>query len=262
MSARNDATFARCAAEGRPALITYIMAGDPTLEDSAKLLNALPEAGADIIELGMPFSDPTADGPTIQAAAARALKHRVTIDAILEVAADFRNAHPETPLILMGYINPVLSYGTDRFAAAASEAGVDGVILVDVPPEEDEIIAPALQDYGVDLVRLIAPTTDDSRIQMITKSASGFVYAVAIKGITGTASADDAELKQRISHIKSLTPHPVAAGFGIRTPEQVAALKGVADGVVVGSALVEAFTAENNVEQATQFVRSLRAALD
>lgn len=266
MTQRITALFQRLQQEGRPALISFTMAGDPDVAASEAILHALPQAGVDMVELGMPFSDPTADGPSIQLAGMRALAAGTKTRDVLAVAARFRAAHPDVPLILMGYYNPILHYTPEAFARDAASAGVDGLIIVDLPPEEEDEMRIPMEKYGLALVRLIAPTTDDARLGRLLKTASGFVYTIAVKGITGTQTADSTALNTRLAHIKSQTTLPVVAGFGIRTPEQAAALKGAADGVVVGSAIVD-IIGKNQlaggalVGEVSQFVRSLKAAL-
>ncbi|WP_419808442.1 tryptophan synthase subunit alpha [Sphingomonas sp.] len=223
-------------AHARPALITFVTAGDgPT----PAILDALVAGGADVIELGMPFTDPMADGPAIQAANIRSLAAGTTTAAILAIARDFRRRHPDTPLVLMGYANPMLRRGPDWFANAAAEAGVDGVICVDLPPEEDEALGPALRAHGIDPIRLATPTTDTARLPQVLAGASGFLYYVSVAGITGLQQAARGSIEQAVARLKAATDLPVAVGFGIRTPDQAAAVARVADGVVVGSAIVE-----------------------
>ena len=232
--------FARLAAEGRPALVTFTMAGDPDYAVSSEILMALPAAGADVIELGMPFSDPMADGPAIQMAGQRALKAGQTLAITLEMVRAFRAGDDETPIVLMGYYNPIYSYGNERFLKDAAAVGVDGLIIVDLPPEaDDELCIPALS-AGINFIRLATPTTDDKRLPTVLQNTSGFVYYVSITGITGTAAPDTGKVAAAVSRIKRLTDLPVAVGFGVKTPEQAAAIGANADGVVVGSALVEA----------------------
>ena len=237
---RIDTCLAALKAEGRAAFVTFIMAGDPDPQTALEILKALPEAGADIIELGMPFSDPMADGPAIQDAGRRALHAGQTLQKTLEMVARFRQTDDATPIVLMGYFNPIYIYGVERFLADAGAAGVDGLIVVDLPPEEDEeLCLPAMQ-AGLNFVRLATPTTDDKRLPAVLKNTSGFVYYVSITGITGTASADPAAVAGAVARIKRHTDLPVAVGFGVKTPEQAQAIAGVADAVVVGSALVSA----------------------
>ncbi len=235
--------FAKLKAEGRAGLVTFMTAGDPDLATSAEILKGLPAAGADLIELGVPFSDPMADGPAIQASSLRAIKAGMTLTKVLAMVAEFRNGDDETPVILMGYYNPIYIYGVDRFLADALKAGVDGLIVVDLPPEEEaELCLPAL-DAGINFIYLTAPTTDDKRLPRVVEHASGFVYFVSITGITGTKSAQAADVATHVTRIKNHTDLPVAVGFGIRTPEQAAGIAAVADAVVVGSALVDRVTA-------------------
>lgn len=266
MTQRISTLFARLKVEIRPALISFTMAGDPDIETSEAILHALPAAGVDMVELGMPFSDPTADGPSIQMAGMRALEAGTKTRDALAMASRFRTAHPDVPLILMGYYNPILHYGAEAFAKDAASAGVDGLIIVDLPPEEEDEMRIPMEQHGLALVRLIAPTTDDARLARLLKTATGFVYTIAIKGITGTASADEHALAARLAHIKQYTSLPVVTGFGIRTPEHVATLKGKTDGVVVGSAIVDIIGKRQSqggalVGEVSQFVRSLKEAL-
>ena len=223
-------------AKGRPALVTFVTGGDgPT----AEILDALVEAGADVIELGMPFTDPMADGPAIQAANLRSLGAGTTTADIFALAAAFRTRHPEVPLVLMGYANPMTIRGADWFAAECRKAGVDGVICVDIPPEEDAELGPALRAAGVDLIRLATPTTDEARLPAVLEGSSGFLYYVSVAGITGMQQAATASIEAAMARLKAHATIPVAVGFGVRTPEQAAAFARVADGVVVGSALVD-----------------------
>jgi tryptophan synthase alpha chain len=260
MNARITATFAALAQRQHTALIPFIMAGDDSLQRTAQLLEALPHAGADIIELGMPFSDPTADGIAIQAAGIRALQAHTTLKDTLALVAQFRTKNTTTPIILMGYYNPIYVYGGERFAKDAAQAGVDGVIIVDLPPEEEAELKPFLDAQSIDLIRLIAPTTDDTRLTTLLQHASGFVYTIAIKGITGAASADEDTLQARLKHIRSSTTLPVVAGFGIRTAQQAAALKGHAHGVVIGSALVDTIH-QHGVEAGVALIQEISQAL-
>ena len=231
--------FQALKAEGRGGLITFVTAGDPDLETSSEILMGLPAAGADLIELGMPFSDPMADGPAIQASSLRALKGGMTLKKTLGLVADFRKQDFETPVVLMGYYNPIYIHGPEAFAAAARAAGVDGLIIVDLPPEEvDELWRPA-RDAGIDFIFLTAPTSDDARLPVIVERASGFVYYVSITGITGTRSADIADIGHAIKRLRRHTDLPIGVGFGIKTPEQAAEIASVADAAVVGSAFVD-----------------------
>lgn len=226
-------------AEGRGGLVTYTMACDPTYEVALEILKGLPAAGADIIELGMPFSDPMADGPAIQRAAQRALKAGGSLDRTLDTLRAFRETDSETPVVLMGYYNPIYSKGPERFAAEAGAAGVDGLIVVDLPPEESEELTVHLTRHGVHLIFLTAPTTTEARLPKVLEQAGGFLYYVSITGVTGTASADEAQVKAAVTRLRAQTDLPIAVGFGIKTPEQAAAMARVADAAVVGSAVVQ-----------------------
>jgi len=270
MTTRISARFADLAAEGRPALVTFITAGDPDRETSLALLKALPAAGADVIELGVPFTDPMADGPAIQAAGLRALKGGQTLAKTLGLVEEFRAGDTTTPIVLMGYFNPIYIYGVPRFLADARAAGVDGLIVVDLPPEEDdELCLPALA-AGIDFIRLATPTTDDARLPAVLANTAGFVYYVSITGITGSAAPDADLVATAVGRIKRHTRLPVAVGFGVRTPEQAAAIAAGADGVVVGSALVETVRASLDADGAATaatvpavetLVRALAAAV-
>ncbi len=229
--------FAAC--EGRAALVTFVCGGDPTPDLTPAVLEALVAGGADIIEIGMPFTDPMADGPAIQAGNIRALEAGISLRRLLAIVADFRSRDGDTPLILMGYLNPLLAYGADAFARDAAAAGLDGCIVVDLPPEEAADLAPALAANGLHLVRLATPTTDERRLPAVLDGASGFLYHVAVAGITGANSASAADIGAAVARLKAATSLPVAVGFGVRTPEQAAAIARVADAVVVGSAIVE-----------------------
>jgi tryptophan synthase alpha chain len=240
---RIDARFAALAKEGRPALVTFITAGDPDTATSLAILRALPAAGADIIELGVPFSDPMADGPTIQASSQRALKAGQTLAKTLDMVRAFRQSDPTTPIVLMGYYNPAYIYGVDRFLADAKAAGVDGLVVVDLPPEEDaELCIPAL-NAGLNFIRLATPTTDDKRLPAVLAHTSGFVYYVSITGITGAATPDANRVASAVARIKRHSTLPVAVGFGVKNAAQAQAIAQNADGVVVGSALVDALCA-------------------
>jgi tryptophan synthase alpha chain len=232
-------TFARTRAEGRAALVAFVTGGDPTPADTAAILDAVVEGGADVIELGMPFTDPMADGSSIQKANLRALGAGTRTADLLAIATDFRRRHPDTPLVLMGYANPMVRRGAEWFAEAAAQAGVDGVICVDLPPEQDRELGPALRATGIDLVRLATPTTDAARLPAVLEGASGFLYYVSVAGITGQQQAAQASIEAAVARLKAATDLPVAVGFGIRTAEQAAAVARVADGVVVGSAIVD-----------------------
>ncbi|MEN9754279.1 MAG: hypothetical protein RLZ07_661 [Pseudomonadota bacterium] len=240
MTTRIDTRFAELKAEGRAALVTFYMGGDPDPETSLKVIKALPKAGADLIEIGMAFTDPMADGPTIQAAGLRALSKGITLEKTLGIVRDFRKDDDKTPIILMGYFNPIFIYGVEKFLVDAKAAGVDGLIVVDCPPEEDdELCKPALK-AGLNFIRLATPTTDEKRLPKVLQNTSGFVYYVSIAGITGAARPDPQKVGASVARIKSHTNLPVAVGFGVRTAADAAEIAKVADGVVVGSALVDA----------------------
>jgi len=236
---RIERRFRALKAEGRAGLVTFVTAGDPDLATAEVLLARLPAAGVDFIEWGMPFSDPMADGPAIQAAGLRALQAGTKLAQILAAVARFRQRDGETPIVLMGYYNPVFRYGVDRFCTDAVAAGVDGIIIVDLPPEESDELTPQARAAGLDFIRLTAPTSDDVRLPRVLASASGFIYHVAIAGITGTRSAAPADVAVDVARLKRHTDLPVAVGFGIKTPEQAAAIARVADAAVVGSVLVD-----------------------
>ena len=270
MTARIDARFALTAREGRAALVTFVTAGDPDHETSLEILRALPGAGADVIELGMPFTDPMADGPAIQAAGLRALAAGETLAKTLDLARAFREQDDSTPIVLMGYYNPIYVHGVQRFLSEAREAGVDGLIVVDLPPEEDEeLCLPALQ-AGLAFIRLATPTTDDARLPAVLKNTAGFVYYVSIAGVTGAATPDFNLVAGAVARLKRHTALPVAVGFGVKTPEHAAAIAAGADGVVVGSALVDAVRAsldpqgratEKTVPAVTDLVAALAAGV-
>jgi len=237
---RIDAKFAELKAAGKKAFVSYIMAGDPDYETSLEVVKGLPEAGVEVIELGLPFTDPMADGPTIQLAGQRALEGGMTLEKTLELARKFREDDDTTPIVLMGYYNPIYHMGVDTFLSRAVEAGVDGLIVVDVPPEaDDELCLPAIEQ-GLSFIRLATPTTDAKRLPAVLANTSGFVYYVSITGITGTAAPDANSVATAVARIKAQTHLPIAVGFGVKTPEQAAGIAAVADGVVVGSALVNA----------------------
>jgi len=252
--------FAKAKAEGRAAFIPFIMSGDPTATECANLLDVLPAAGADIIELGIPFSDPMADGPVIQAAGLRALEAGTTLARVLVLAHEFRGRH-QTPLVLMGYLNPIFVYGYERFAKDAQAAGVDGIIIVDLPPEEAAELEPLLSKHGIALVRLVAPTSVPERLPLLAKGANGYLYYVAVAGITGAQTASAGDIEKNITQLRNATDLPICVGFGIKTPEDVASHAKVADGVVVGSAIVK-YIAETKADVAkfSAFVKSLSAA--
>jgi tryptophan synthase alpha chain len=248
MTTRIDTRFAQLKAEGRAAFVTFLMAGDPDLNTSLELIKALPAAGADIIEIGMPFTDPMADGPVIQAAGLRALKAGTTLRKTLALIRDFRDGDNVTPIVLMGYYNPIYIYGVDKFLVDAKAAGVDGLIIVDLPPEEDaELCLPAMK-AGLNFIRLATPTTDDKRLPAVLANTSGFVYYVSVTGITGAASADASVVGTAVARIKRYTDLPVCVGFGIRTPQAAHDIAQHANGAVVGSALVDALKATLDAE--------------
>src|SRR4051794_15639669 len=240
MTSRIEARFAKCRLDGRAALVTYVMAGDPDPETSLAILKSLPKAGADIVEFGLPFTDPMADGPAIQAAGLRALKAGQDTAKTLGLVRRFRAEDADTPVILMGYFNPIYTYGVERFLTDAKAAGIDGLIIVDLPPEEDdELCLPALK-AGLNFIRLATPTTDDQRLPAVLANTSGFLYYVSITGITGAAAPDAGKVNTAVGRIKRHTTLPVAVGFGVKTAEHARAIAAGADGVVVGSALVDA----------------------
>ena len=236
---RLESRFVALRAEGRGGLITFVTAGDPNARLSDEILAGLPAAGADIIELGMPFTDPMADGPAIELASGRALAGGQTMIKTLAMVSAFRKSDNETPIVLMGYYNPIYAYGPEEFAADAGKAGVDGLIIVDLPPEEEAEFSGPAREAGIDIVRLIAPTSTDARITTLIENASGFVYYVSVRGITGTSSAAVSDIASNVARIKKQTDLPVAVGFGIRTPDQAAEVAKVADATVVGTAIVD-----------------------
>ncbi len=266
MTTRIDSRMAKLKSEGRPALVTYFMGGDPDYDTSLKIMQALPKAGSDIIELGMPFSDPMADGPAIQAAGLRALRAGHSLVKTLKMAADFRKDDNETPIVLMGYYNPIYVYGVDRFLTDAIASGIDGLIVVDLPPEMDvELCIPALK-AGINFIRLATPTTDDKRLPKVLENTSGFVYYVSMTGITGSALTDTPKVAAAVRRIKGHTDLPVCVGFGVKTAEQARTIGASADGVVVGTAIVntvanvldpEGGTAADPAEAVATLVRSL-----
>nr|WP_246605731.1 tryptophan synthase subunit alpha [Sphingobium xanthum] len=261
---RLPSAFARAAEEGRAALVTFVTGGDPSPADTDAVLDALVEGGADVIELGMPFTDPIADGPAIQAANLRALDAGISTAGIFGIASAFRKRHPHVPLVLMGYANPMTIRGADWFAEECKSAGVDGVICVDIPPEEDDQLGPALRKAEVSLIRLATPTTDAARLPAVLEGASGFLYYVSVAGITGLQQAAQDSIDAAVAKLKAATDLPVVVGFGVRTPEQAAAIGSVAHGVVVGSAIVE-LVGKHGTQAAgpvRDYVASLRAALN
>ena len=259
---RIDKRFAQLAAEGRAAFVAYVMAGDPDLATALEIVRGLPGAGADIIEVGFPFSDPMAEGPPIQRAAQRALKNGTKLADVFALIHSFREGDKETPIVLMGYLNPIVHRGYEVFARQAADAGVDGLIVVDCPPEEADPLADALDAVGVALIRLATPTTDDARLPTVVRRTSGFVYYVSVAGVTGVKEADAESVAPAVSRVKAASGLPVAVGFGIKTPERAAQVARVADAVVVGSALVDqiadSLAANENV---TDAVLSKAAAL-
>ena len=257
MTTRIDTRFADLKKEGRAAFVTFVMAGDPDLATSLAIIKALPKAGADIIEIGMPFTDPMADGPAIQAAGLRALKAGTTLKKTLDLVRDFRKDDERTPLVLMGYYNPIYIYGVDKFLADAKSAGVDGLIIVDLPPEEDtELCIPAMK-AGLNFIRLATPTTDDKRLPAVLANTSGFVYYVSITGITGAAAAKPSDVAPEVARIKASTDLPIIVGFGIRTPDAARDIAAVADGTVVGSAIVKLIEEKQPVADILAYVKSL-----
>ena len=254
---RIDATFARLQAEGRKAFVAYLMAGDPDYETSLEIVKGLPGAGVDIIELGMPFTDPMADGPTIQLAGQRALEAGQTLEKTLAMARAFRETDDTTPIVMMGYYNPIYSRGVARFLDDARAAGIDGLIVVDLPPEEDEELCIPAQAAGLNFIRLATPTTDDARLPTVLQNTSGFVYYVSITGITGAAEAQADAVGPEVARLKAATDLPIVVGFGIKTPEAAEAIAGVADGAVVGSAIVERIARREPVADILSFVAGL-----
>jgi tryptophan synthase alpha chain len=268
MGSRIEARFAALKREGRAGFVAYVMAGDPDAETSLAIVKGLPAAGADLIELGFPFSDPMAEGPPIQRAAQRALAAGMTLNGVLDIVRRFRAADQATPIVLMGYMNVLLTHGLDAFARDAAAAGVDGVIVVDCPPEEADPLADALDGAGVALIRLATPTSDDARLKVIARRTAGFIYYVSVAGVTGVKAVDEAGAGPAVARVRRATGLPVAVGFGIRTPDQAGAVARVADAVVVGSALVDAgaaaAAANENVtsrvlETATRLAQAVRA---
>ncbi|MCR8546850.1 tryptophan synthase subunit alpha [Salipiger sp. P9] len=254
---RIDAKFAALKAEGKKAFVAYVMAGDPDYARSLEVVKGLPGAGVDVIELGLPFTDPMADGPTIQLAGQRALDAGQTLEKTLQMVRDFRTGDDSTPIVLMGYFNPIYSRGVDTFLADANAAGIDGLIVVDLPPEEDEELCLPAQKAGLNFIRLATPTTDDKRLPKVLQNTSGFVYYVSITGITGAAAAEAADVGPEVARIKAATDLPVIVGFGIRTPDTAESIASVADGCVVGSAIVAALAEDKPVSEVLAFVKSL-----
>ncbi len=254
---RIDAKFAQLAKQNRTAFVAFVMAGDPSPAASAEVLAGLPGAGVDVIEIGMPFTDPMADGPAIQLAGQRALEAGMTLDRTLAMVRDFRARDDTTPIVLMGYYNPIFSKGVDVFLKEAAAAGIDGLIVVDLPPEEDAELCLPAQEAGLNFIRLATPTTDDRRLPAVLQNTSGFVYYVSITGITGSAEANAAKVGPEIARIKAATDLPVCVGFGIKTPEAAAEMAKVADGVVVGSAIVDRLGRGESAADVLSFVAEL-----
>ncbi len=254
---RIDAKFAELNAAGKKAFVSYVMAGDPDYDTSLEVVRGLPSAGVDIIELGLPFTDPMADGPTIQLAGQRALDAGMTLDRTLQMVRDFRAGDDTTPIVLMGYYNPIYSRGVDRFLADARDAGIDGLIVVDLPPEEDAELCIPAQAAGLNFIRLATPTTDDKRLPTVLQNTSGFVYYVSITGITGAAAAQSGDVGPEVARIKAATDLPVIVGFGIRTPDTARDIASVADGAVVGSAIVSEIASGKSTSDVLAFVKSL-----
>ncbi|MEL7151328.1 MAG: tryptophan synthase subunit alpha [Pseudomonadota bacterium] len=254
---RIDAKFAALSAKGQKAFVAYIMAGDPDYDTSLEIVKGLPAAGVDIIELGLPFTDPMADGPTIQLAGQRALEAGQTLNKTLELARSFRETDDTTPIVLMGYYNPIYSHGVERFLADAKAAGIDGLIIVDLPPEEDDELCLPAQAAGLNFIRLATPTTDEKRLPRVLQNTSGFVYYVSITGITGAANAVAGDVGPEVARIKASTDLPVIVGFGIKTPEASQSIAAIADGAVVGSAIVERIGQGQSPDEVLSFVKGL-----
>lgn len=254
---RIDAKFAELKAANKKAFVSYIMAGDPDFATSLEIVKGLPEAGVDIIELGLPFTDPMADGETIQLAGQRALDGGMTLNRTLELASEFRKGDDTTPIVLMGYYNPIYSHGVDKFLIDAKAAGIDGLIVVDLPPEEDSELCIPAQAAGLNFIRLATPTTDDARLPKVLQNTSGFVYYVSITGITGAAEAEATNVGPEVARIKAATDIPVIVGFGINTPEKSQAIASISDGAVVGSAIVSKIANGDSVADVLAFVKTL-----
>ncbi|MEM6971520.1 MAG: tryptophan synthase subunit alpha [Pseudomonadota bacterium] len=254
---RIDATFQRLKGEGKSAFVSYMMAGDPDEATALEIMKGLPGAGVDIIELGLPFTDPMADGPTIQAAGQRALAGGMTLDRTLNTVRAFREGDDTTPIVIMGYYNPIYSHGVERFLDDAKAAGVDALIVVDLPPEEDDELCLPARAKGIEFIRLATPTTDDRRLPAVVRNTGGFVYYVSITGITGAAEANAARVAPDVARIRAASSLPVCVGFGIKTPEGASQMAGVADGVVVGSAIVEKIGAGADASSVLSFVADL-----
>ncbi|MDC0738721.1 tryptophan synthase subunit alpha [Cognatishimia sp. SS12] len=254
---RIDAKFAELKAANKKAFVAYVMAGDPNYDTSLEVVKGLPAAGVDVIELGLPFTDPMADGSTIQLAGQRALDVGMTLQKTLDLATEFRKTDDTTPIVLMGYYNPIYNRGVDQFLKDAKAAGIDGLIVVDLPPEEDEELCIPAQAAGLNFIRLATPTTDDKRLPKVLQNTSGFVYYVSITGITGSAEAEAGDVGPEVARIKASTDLPVIVGFGIKTPERAEAIASVADGAVVGSAIVSEIAAGKPVADVLAFVKTL-----
>lgn len=263
MTQRITDTFANCANENRAALVCFVTGGDPTPADTGAILDALVEGGADVIELGMPFTDPMADGPSIQLANLRSLGAGTKTADLLDICRAFRERHPNIPMVLMGYANPMVRRGAEWFAKACKDAGVDGVICVDIPTEEDDSLGATLREHGIGNIRLATPTTDAARLPTVLSTATGFLYYVSVAGVTGKQQAATASIEDAVARLKADTDLPVAVGFGVRTPEQAAAIAKTADGVVVGSAIVELIAKHGNMaaEPVKEYVASLSTAI-
>lgn len=257
---RIDKTFARLRADGTKAFVAYIMAGDPSPETSLAVLKGLPAAGVDIIELGLPFTDPMADGPTIQRAGQRALEAGMTLIKTLDMVHTFRESDQTTPIVLMGYYNPIYSYGVPRFLSDAQSAGIDGLIVVDLPPEEDDELCLPARDAGLNFIRLATPTTDNARLAKVMQNTSGFVYYVSITGITGAAEAQADLVAPEVARLKKSTDLPIIVGFGVKTPQTAEAIASVADGTVVGSAIVERIGRGDAADDVLDYVKILAEA--
>lgn len=254
---RIDAKFAELSAANKKAFVAYVMAGDPDFETSLEIVKGLPAAGVDVIELGLPFTDPMADGPTIQLAGQRALDGGMTLQKTLDLAAEFRKTDDTTPIVLMGYYNPIYSRGVDTFLVDAKAAGIDGLIVVDLPPEEDAELCIPAQKAGLNFIRLATPTTDDARLPRVLQNTSGFVYYVSINGITGAAEAEAGDVGPEVARIKSATNLPIIVGFGINTPDRAQKIASISDGAVVGSAIVSQIGAGKPVDEVLAFVKTL-----
>jgi len=254
---RIDAKFAELKANGVKAFVTYVMAGDPNYDTSLEVVKGLPAAGVDIIELGLPFTDPMADGPTIQLAGQRALEAGMSLEKTLDMVRDFRLIDDITPIVLMGYYNPIYSYGVTKFLDNAKSAGIDGMIVVDLPPEEDDELCIPAQKAGLNFIRLATPTTDNKRLPTVLTNTSGFLYYVSITGITGAAAADASDVAPEVARIKAATDLPIIVGFGIRTPQNAHDIASIADGAVVGSAIVDQIGAGKSPTEILAFVKSL-----